>query len=434
MRRLFLGLVVLLGLAAAQPVRLFIEPRAGIAPVIQLINSAHKSIQITMYLWTPSRTDVVQALGEAVKRGVRVEVRLERRPFGGHLDLSVFNALKDAGVEVQFTRPFHFAYVHQKTMIVDYGTALISTGNFTGSAFQANREYLVETENAAWVREIEQVFQADWSGKSIDLANARLVWAPSRTLDGVREGNARKVILGMIDRARKSLWIEQAGLEDHQVIGALEQAMVRGVKVYIVGSPADPREDGYFVPGAETLAAKGALLRYLASPYVHAKVIIADGQKALVGSINLSRNSINANRELSVVLNATDKNQRSAFKKLFATVRSDWAHGVAQNPFTMPKAQGILSWREAAHYYGRIVTVEGTIVSVKKRRGVSQLYFSTEAGALRLVVFPDRYSTFRQPFPKAYLHTKVRITGRITIYAGNYEIILNSAKQLEVDK
>ena len=87
MRKLFLLLFFLLLTALAAP-RLVVEPDDGVKPLLDLIASAREEILVKMYLWTPSRLDVVDALGEAVARGVKVKVLLEREPSGGRVDLS----------------------------------------------------------------------------------------------------------------------------------------------------------------------------------------------------------------------------------------------------------------------------------------------------------------------------------------------------------
>jgi len=139
MRRLLI-LLWLLGLALAAP-RLVVEPEDGVKPLLDLIASAKKEVLVKMYLWTPSRMDLVEALGEAVKRGVRVRVLLEREPSGGRVDLAVFQALKERGVEVRLTTPFRFVFVHEKSLVVDRKRAWVGTMNLTGSSFAANREH-----------------------------------------------------------------------------------------------------------------------------------------------------------------------------------------------------------------------------------------------------------------------------------------------------
>lgn len=48
-----------------------------------------------------------------------MRVLLEREPSGGQVDLSVYQALKDQGVEVRLTIPFRFVFVHEKSLVVD---------------------------------------------------------------------------------------------------------------------------------------------------------------------------------------------------------------------------------------------------------------------------------------------------------------------------
>ncbi len=431
MRGLITAALALIGLAFAAPQpTLWVQPSGGVEPLIQLIDTAESSIRLKIYLWTPSRMDVVEALGRAVKRGVEVRVLMEREPAGGRPSMEVISALRDRGVQLRLSKPFRFVFVHEKSMVIDDRVAWFGSGNLTGSTFKANREYMLVTERPDWVREIARVFDADWHGQRIDLSHARLVWSPDRVVRGVREGNAREKVLGLIRGARKTLFLEQAGMVDEEVIAAIEEAVARGVDVRLVGSPADPKENTYFVPGAERLRKAGVRLRYLPSPYVHAKVIVADGNTALVGSINMSQSSMNANRELGAILTAAGEPR--AFFRLLRTMEADWKNARPDNPFLLPPVEGVIPWTEAPKFYGRVVTVEGRIAQVESRTGVAFLKFDTTPDAFRLVFFPRVYGEFDQPFPEAYLGKKVRATGRIKIYAGYYEMIINSPSQLEV--
>ncbi|GEM90446.1 phospholipase D-like domain-containing protein [Oceanithermus desulfurans] len=431
MRGLITAALALIGLAFAAPQpTLWVQPDDGVEPLIQLIDTAESSIRLKIYLWTPSRMDVVEALGRAARRGVEVRVLMEREPAGGRPSMEVISALRDRGVELRLSKPFRFVFVHEKSMVIDDRVAWFGSGNLTGSTFKANREYMLVTERPDWVREIARVFDADWHGQRIDLSRARLVWSPDRVVRGVREGNAREKVLGLIRGARKTLFLEQAGMVDEEVIAAIEEAVARGVDVRLVGSPADPKENTYFVPGAERLRKAGVRLRYLPSPYVHAKVIVADGNTALVGSINMSQSSMNANRELGAILTAAGEPR--AFFRLLRTMEADWKNARPDNPFLLPPVEGVVPWTEAPKYYGRVVTVEGRIAQVESRTGVAFLKFDTTTDAFRLVFFPRVYGEFDQPFPEAYLGKKVRATGRIKIYAGYYEMIINSPSQLEV--
>ena len=240
-----LPLVFLLLTALAAP-RLVVEPEDGVKPLLDLIASAQEEILVKMYLWTPSRLDVVDALGEAVARGVKVKVLLEREPSGGRVDLTVFQALKERGVDVKLTTPFRFVFVHEKSLVVDRKRAWVGTMNLTGSSFTANREYALILDDPKQVAEVVRVFEADWEGKRLDLSRSLLVWAPSRTLGGVKEGSAREALLGLIQGAKKEILLEHQAMADPEVVAALQEALARGIRVRLVGSPQEPG-DTYFL-------------------------------------------------------------------------------------------------------------------------------------------------------------------------------------------
>ncbi|MGC8876938.1 phospholipase D-like domain-containing protein [Thermus sp.] len=427
MKRLLL-LLWLLGLALAAP-RLVVEPEDGVKPLLDLIASAREEILVKMYLWTPSRMDVVEALGEAVKRGVRVRVLLEREPSGGRVDLQVFQALKERGVEVRLTTPFRFVFVHEKSLVVDRRLAWVGTMNLTGSSFGANREYALILDDPKQVAEVARVFAADWAGERLDLSKALLVFAPSRVLGGVKEGNAREALLGLIRSARKELFLEHQAMADPEVVEALKEALGRGVRVRLLGSPREPG-DTYFLQGALDLKEAEAEVRFLPGPYVHAKVLVRDGEEALLGSLNLSANSLNANRELAVRFTA--KEAPEAFRRLLSVMEGDWEKALPENPFALPPVEGVIPWQEAPRYFGRVATVEGVVQGVEDRGTVAFLKFGPGEQDLRLVVFPRNYGLFAQPFPESYLGKRVRARGRIVLYGDYYEIVLEGPDQLEV--
>ncbi len=415
-----------------QQPKLFIQPKDGIQPILDAINGAKISIRHKIYLFTDSRQDVIDALVAAKARSVDVRVLLEHEPSGtSGGNTAIFLKLRAAGLNVQLTRPFKFVFVHEKSFVIDDITAIISTANITGSSFSSNREYLVQLENPELVSEIAKVFDADWSGTEVDLKDAKLVWSPSQTtFAGLVRGNARTKILDLINGATESLILEQEAMADEEVILALIAAQTRGVAVSFVGSPK-AATDTYIVAGAERLKAAGVKVRWLLTNFIHAKVILADNTRAFIGSENMSTNSLNANRELGVILEKTDA--LDAISQLKTQLEADFSAGVEVNPFNLPALREIQPAEKMNEYLGREVTLEGEVIEVEKRdTGVSFLKFGTGELAPRAVVFARAYEGFAQPFPDFYKSKRVQVTGRVQLYGDYYEVILDSASQIKV--
>ncbi len=419
---------------ARQPnlAKLFIQPKDGIQPVLDAINAAKVSIRHKIYLFTDARQDVINALVAAKIRRVDVKILLEREPSGtiGGNTL-IFLKLRDAGLNVQLSKPFQFVFVHEKSFVIDSTSAIISTANITGSSFSSNREFLVQLENPELVSEIAKVFDADWAGTDVDLRDAKLVWSPSQTnAAGIVRGNSREKIMNLINRATQSLMLEQEAMADEAVIQALLAAQARGVAVSFVSSPK-AATDTYIVAGADRLKAAGVNVRWLLTNFVHAKVVLADDARAFIGSQNMSTNSLNANRELGVILEKIDA--ANAISQLKAQIEADLNAGVEINPFTLPALKEVQPAEKMNEFLGREVTLEGVVQEVEKRdTGVSFLKFGTAEFAPRAVVFARAYDSFAQPFPDFYKSKRVQITGRVQLYGDYYEVILDSPSQIKV--
>lgn len=269
--------------------QLIIEPDAGTKPLIDAIDHAKSSVRLVMYgLTEPS---LIEAFVRAKNQGKDVKILLQRTPYKNENENNdAIKLLETNQVPLEFADG-DFQLTHQKTLLLDDRDAIIMTFNLTRSTFSKERNFALVIDDPAIVREIQQVFSQDWKHDITPTHSSRLVWSPD---------NSREQIMALIQSARSTIQIYAQGLSDYQIIGELARAARRGVKVDILTSADESTKTrGKFA----YLEKAGCTIRFSKHYVIHAKVIIIDKQKAMLGSINLTKPSINKNRELAIITN-----------------------------------------------------------------------------------------------------------------------------------
>ncbi|NPA91861.1 MAG: hypothetical protein GXO55_10540 [Chloroflexi bacterium] len=408
-------------------VTLWIEPHAGKEPILQAFDSAQHDVRMAFYSITDP--DVIQKIKDTVARGVTVRLMLENNPYGGSsTNIDIGLDLQQAGVQLKWA-PRAYRYLHEKAIVVDGQTAYVMTHNLTTSAFTANREYGVSFTDPVFAGEIARVFDADWDREPVDLSNALLIWSPD---------NSRERFTALFRRARESIWLEHQNLQDPEMVDALCQAAQRGVDVRLISTPRWPIENDFDEPGREQLRRAGGQVRYILDPYIHAKVFVVDGRWGVVGSVNLTTNSLDNNRELAVLFDDAD-----AVRQMLDQFEADWAQGTVE-PFPKEKLpippEGYIDHTQARLYLFRDdVPVQLTVTHTYNSGRVIWLMGNADVDRnFKVVIFPSAYSKFPgypDVLPDEYYKGKtIRVRGLIKLYRGWPEIIVNSPSQIEVVK
>jgi phosphatidylserine/phosphatidylglycerophosphate/cardiolipin synthase-like enzyme len=292
---------------------------AGQQPVIDAIASAESSIRMMMFHLTT--TAVVDALVAAAQRGVDVEIILDAGNLASHTPASITKPLSAAGVKIVSSSPA-FQITHVKSLVIDEKTALVMSLNLTNK-YDQTRDFAVVTHDPGVIAEFKSVFEADLenakngTGATPELHNANLAWSPV---------NSESRLVAFIDAAQKDLVVTTENLGDDAIMSALQRAAGRGVAVRVIAPLCDENVNPlYDLPFLTKLAHEGVSARAMPSPtsatqpYMHAKMMIADGVHAYVGSINLSTNSTQRARELGIFF--SDKAAIEAISKDF---EQDW--------------------------------------------------------------------------------------------------------------
>ncbi len=293
---------------------LIILPDDTAQPLLDAIASAQQSLRVKMFAF--SDPGLLAAVIAAHQRGVKARVMLNpARRSGEAENEATHKKLAQAGVEVIDTNPA-FDVTHEKSMVIDEAAAYVHSANWEPKNLTETRDYVVVTTHRHEVGEILECFEADWHRKPFNPGEgAKLIWCNL---------NGRNRVAQFIDNAKESLFLENERYQDEVIIERLVRAAHRGVKLHVLARPAHTLKKGKLVEGVEGLRLLqdvGAKVHKLKGLKLHAKMILADGARAVIGSINLAPGSFDSRRELAIELD-----DGHLVKRLHSTVHQDWGH------------------------------------------------------------------------------------------------------------
>jgi cardiolipin synthase len=295
------------------PSRSFIVlPDDSATPILDAINHSSKSLRVKMF--TFSDPSLMQAVIAAHTRGVKVRIMLNpARRSGEEVNEATRKMLTHAGVQVLDTNPA-FDVTHEKSMVVDDSTAFIQSLNWETKNLTETRDYAVVTSHRHEVGEIIECFEADWTREKFSPGDhSHLIWCV---------GNGRQRIGQFIDAATHTLFVQNERYQDPIIIEHLVRANQRGVKIHVLARPLHKLSKAKLVEavgGLRTLNDVGIKIHRLKHLKLHAKLVFADNQRAIIGSINLAPGSFDSRRELAI-----EVHDDSIAKRLHDVVHHDW--------------------------------------------------------------------------------------------------------------
>ena len=293
---------------------LIVLPDDSADPILKAIAGATKSIRVKMFVF--SDPELLQAIISAGRRGVHVRVMLNpSRRTGEEDNAATRKTLERADIDVKNGNPV-FALTHEKSMVVDDATAFIKSLDWSAKNLTLTRDYAVVTTVSHEVAEIIECFEADWHRRAFDAGtDPHLIWCP---------GGGRDRICELIDRARRTLFVQNERFQDAVIIERLIRAARRGVKVQIMARAAHtPSRDKLVegVGGLRILDDVGINVHRLKGLKLHGKILCADGAAAIIGSINFAPGSFEERRELAI-----EVRDPRIMERLHTVTRHDWKH------------------------------------------------------------------------------------------------------------
>ena len=290
---------------------LYVEPHAGTTPILAVIDSAHRELDIGVYYLDDRK--ILDAVRRAVRRQVDVRILIEPKPYGmkpWQVRREV-RAIQATGAHLRYApnrfvrRGDRYAFYHAKYGVNGH-EAEIGTANLDWSAFHRNREYLYDTGNPTVVRAVQAVFNADWTDRRAPaFAHQVLVLSP---------GTSAAQLLQILQQPGP-IDVESEELGPYRPVLDALAAKGKDLRLILPASiDAQDQRDVAF------LRRHGCRVRLLPKKpiYLHAKMIVGD-RLAFIGSENFTQTSLEENREMGLVLDGRD------LDTLRAQFARDWA-------------------------------------------------------------------------------------------------------------
>jgi len=249
--------------------RLILAPASRRDAVLDLLRSAKRNVILSLF-----RCDdftVLDEVAAAVQRGINVRVLITQRARGWKQRLKDLTALlMSIGADV---RPYESAVMkyHAKYIVIDDGPALVTSLNFTRKCFESTCDFMVFSEDQDVISGLKILFENDCNTPASTLPEItqRLIVGPD---------HARKRLTELLESAATSIEIMDHRVTDPHMLTLLKDKQNKGVPIRIIG---EARMDGLVA---------------------HGRMTLIDRKTAIIGSIRLSPPSLDARREVAIVV------------------------------------------------------------------------------------------------------------------------------------
>jgi len=227
--------------------------------------------------------------------------------------------------------------------------AFVKSLNWVTENLTETRDYAVTTDHPEEVKEIVKCFEADWDRQPFEPdPDTHLIWC---------RGHGRERVAHFIDSAEHTLFVQNERYQDAVIIERIVRAQVRGVKVHVMARPPHTLKKDKLIEGVGGLRIMcdvGVKIHKLKKLRLHGKMLLADGKRAVIGSINLAPGSFDDRRELAI-----EVNDEEVVDRLHKIAKHDWENSHALD-----------------------LTDEGLMADLAKRAGAAE-------GAAKLVLDVD---------------------------------------------
>lgn len=236
---------------------------------------------------------------------VDIQIIHEKQPYGQDTKAytTLAKKLLPSGIMLTGDEALEIVFQHAKVRVGDDDYYVISSANMTYPSFYANREYRFIGHSLPIIKSLQHLFALDiaWSRVTPSDIHPKLLVCPI---------DCRKKIHDSLATATTSVRIAAQYLEDPALIEQLATLSASGIDVRILVSDNQKRE------GVDSVQSH---MKTLKEPYLHAKELLIDHRLLIHGSMNLSSNALDNNREIGIMID--DPEVIKEFERQFG---KDW--------------------------------------------------------------------------------------------------------------
>ena len=246
------------------------------------IKEAKKSFHMEMYHL--SDKTIIQALIDAKKRGIDVQVILDHDEVEHEKQDGAFHTLHNAGVTV-YSSSKAFVITHTKSFVVDGKTAYIMSLNLTTITPTVRDAGYISHQNTT-VKLFEDLFTTD-----VEKPKTSGMKAPSYIPENIvlSPVDSHNKIENFIKSAKSEILLEVENISDDAIIKDLEDAVKSGVHVEVLVPRCDMTSNNFDMPAARELSKAGVTVHMMPAPmtaetpYIHQKAIVVDRRQVFLG-------------------------------------------------------------------------------------------------------------------------------------------------------
>lgn len=268
---------------------LLISPNLTKDYYLNLLKSVKSNLDIQVY--TLTYDEIKKFLRNLASWWVKIRIITESKKYKEQW--SDFEKLKTYlekyWVQVKSDENMWTNYIHTKLLLLDNNKFVIQTANITYSSFFKNREFFFVSDNNIVFDNLKKIFEKDWNWQKILKSDIH----PNLLVCQI---DCREKLEYYLNLAKSSIYIQTQDIEDKAVKNILKSKSNLDLKIIVADNDNQKLVDDFWKDK----------VKLMKKPYLHAKSILIDDKYLIVWSMNLTQNSIDNNREISLVLIDTD--------------------------------------------------------------------------------------------------------------------------------